>query len=803
MAIGATLSMREPVAAIEPVDTDFPGQPEQPGNGIVILVKKKGPENEIAAFHKTQGGKVTKFKYIKWDAVELPKDKAAKTIEKYKKSKLFEQVEFQRTYTVDATPNDPLFLQQWDLPKIEAQAAWDKRTSNNVIVVVIDTGIDFNHPDLVANLWTGPQGQHGYTAIGGVITNGGMGDHFHGTHVAGTIGAIGNNAVGIAGINWRVQLLAMKFLTAGGSGATRDAVLCVEKMIELKQQGQNIRLSNNSWGAVGSDPALDDAFLAAQNAGILNICAAGNNGFDTDERSFTPAAIPLEGIISVLASDDRDLKASFSNYGVISTDLLAPGVGIISCNVGGGYASASGTSMAAPHVAGAMAMVFGLNPTLTFSQARNILLNPDSYDLTSFTINSTGGGRLNLRKLWNNPMVINPPPPNLPPVVTRSPNTNLVFVAPGQTTPVGITAVDPEGETLAYNLNWNTYRLPWFYRWMMGGGAPGAVTNFSGTGNTNVLVVTGKNLALDQALNVRFGASDGRGGGAGATTTAFTFRDPSKVYDIKQAVRGFRIWDVEGHPWFRLDMDPNYPALNAVQFYFNSYGGGSSGGGIGSPCCYSPNQDIRAPFDGFNQGAYSVRAHVMDTYGNAVSSPASQYVVSNSTLRPPTVRMTVSTNRGIAPLTVTANMSATLPGSATKLMYIVLLLGEGGTSVDIFNPMRQFTLTDPGTYAVEFTATDFTQPIADAVIETFTVLPAWPLDRPRLTLERVPPAYNVHVFSSPGMVLDVEFTDFFSGTMPSTWAVLKRITNSTGHAIVPVPVDLSNQRSKFFRAVTQ
>lgn len=791
--IRAAALKKPPVA-----DNSFPLQAD--ADGDVILVKRRGPPAQIDAFHKEHGGNVTRFKFIPWDAVEIKGKPHA--YGRYKNSRLFDAVQFQKIYTTNAIPNDPLFNQQWDLPKIDAPGAWDKATSNNVIVAVIDTGVDYSHPDLVNNLWTGPGGEHGYTALGGVLTNGGRDDHFHGTHVAGTIGAMANNAIGVAGINWRTKIASFKFLSAGGFGSTRDAILCIEKMIDLKQAGQNLRVSNNSWGGTGYDAALEDAFREAENAGILNICAAGNNGFDTDINNFSPASLPLTGIVSVLASDQNDNKASFSNYGVESTDLLAPGVAILNCKLNGDYWLLSGTSMASPHVAGACAMVFALNPALKPDQAKTILLNPTSYDRTSFVLNSTGGGRLNLKKLWNNSLIQNPPPANAPPVITRSPPTNIVVVAAGQTVPISISAVDPEGQTPIYGMRWDTYRLPWFYRWMMGGGEPGAVTNFSGSANTNFFAVTGKSKALDQSVIIRFSASDGAGGGASARTTAVTYRDESKVLDIKSAIRGFRIWDVDNHPWFRLDMDTNYPALNIVQFDLQIYGGDSSGGGVGSPCCHPPNQDIRAPYDGFINGSFSVRAFVMDEHGNAASSPQSQYFVSNATLRPPTVRMTVNTTRGVAPLTVTANMSATLPGSATKLMYLALFLDEGGVTVDIFNPVRQFTLTEPGTYAVEFTASDFSQPLADAVIETFTVLPALPPPGLRLVLERVPPAYNVHVYSDPGMVVDVEHTDFFSGTMPNTWAVLKRITNSTGHAVVPVPIDLSNLKSKFFRAVT-
>lgn len=724
-------------------ETDFPSQTGDPS--VLLVKRKKGREAEVREFHKARGCKVTRFRHIAWDSVEVPRGHHGKELcQRYKDSPLFEAVCFQRTYTVDATPNDPLFSQQWDLLKIAAPAAWDKATSNNVVVAVIDTGIDYTHSDLVANLWTGPQGEHGYTASGGVISNGGGDDHFHGTHVAGTIAAVGNNGVGVVGVNWRAKVVSFKFLGASGSGSSVDAILCIEKMIDLRQAGVNIRVSNNSWGTFGvaDDPALEDAFREAENNGILNICASGNNGVDIDEFGFSPAGLPVDGIVSVLASGEDDEKAYFSNFGAIGTDILAPGVNILNCKLNGGYWSLSGTSMASPHVAGAMAMVFSFNPSLTPQQAKTILLQPTSYDRTPFTVNTTGGGRLNLNKLWNNPAIGNPGPANHPPVATVSPPTNVVIVPAAQTVAITVSATDPDGDAVNYSYNWDTHRWPWFFKFIVGGGSGLAATNFSGSGVTNVFAATGKDLALDQNVRIRFAVNDGHGGGAGARVSAFTYRNEVRVQNLEGAIRGFRIWDVPGdsNPWFRLDMDPNYPGIGGVRFDLKVYGDEASGGGVGSPCCHPPNQDIRASWNGFSKGSYNVRALVMDSVGNFATSPSSIYFVSNSTVRPPQLRMTTTTNRGVAPLTVRADLSATLRGDATRLHYGVLFLDSSGVNTDIFNPVRTFTLTEPGIYAMQFTASDLNQPLWDTVVKVFTVLPAWPA---RLTLSRLANAVSI------------------------------------------------------------
>lgn len=688
-------------------DTDFPGES---GDPMVLLVKRKGSATAktVADFHKANGVKITKFKHIQWEAVELPKGHEAKLVHEYRQSKLFERVQFQKIYKADVIPNDALFTNQWALDKIQAPLAWDKQTTNNVVVAIVDTGIDFNHPDLVNNLWTGPQGEHGYTAVNGTINNGGMDDHYHGTHVAGTVGAIGNNEIGVAGINWQTKLASFKFLKSNGTGGSFDALLCMDRMIDLKKAGQNIRVANHSWGGYGTDEALAEIFRAAEDAGILNVCAAGNESRNTDQYPFIPGGLAVDSIVTVLASHAFDDKAYFSNYGLLSTDIFAPGTTILSTKLGGGYWNLNGTSMASPHVAGAAAMLFGMNPALTPAQARTILLQPESYDKIAFTINSTDGGRLNLNKLWHNPAISNPPIPNRPPTLTTA--TNLVFVATNATVPISVTGSDPDGDTLAYRYSWTTYDLPSFFQSTMGG-------TFNGTGTVNTVSITGKSVALDQIVNIDFSATDGHGGGAGQQVSAVTFRQENKRRNIAAAIQGFQFTEDS----FRLSMDSSYPEIDKVRFEIRMSGGG--GGIIRKPCCYQPNVDYGKFDASLNAGTYSVRAWVCDGYGNSANSPAVQYFVSNATLRPPTVQMTVTTNRGVLPLSVTVDMSGTEPGNSTKLYYSVTPLSGSSVTLDTYNPVRHITFTNYGVFPLQFTAADEFEWIADTLIEVFTVLP--------------------------------------------------------------------------------
>jgi subtilisin family serine protease len=316
---------------------------------------------------------------------------------------------------IATTPNDPRFPELSGLHNaadtdIDAPEAWGIGTgNNNIVVAVIDTGIDYNHPDLNDNIWTNPgeipndnidndnngyiDDIHGINAIS--HTGDPMDDSKHGTHIAGTIGGKGNNNLGVTGVNWNVSIIGLKFLDAQGNGRTSDAIRCLDYALTLKQRGINIRVTNSSWGGHGYSQSLYDAFQALGNAGILNAAAAGNNSDDNDTYPFYPASFNLDTIISVGATNNDDEFASFSNRGLNSVDLGAPGVRILSTIPGGGYASLNGTSMATPHVAGAAALLASLNPAMTPTDLKNTLMatvDPKPA-LKNYWIS---GGRLNL-----------------------------------------------------------------------------------------------------------------------------------------------------------------------------------------------------------------------------------------------------------------------------------------------------------------------------------------------------------------------------------------------------------------------
>jgi subtilisin family serine protease len=299
-----------------------------------------------------------------------------------------------------SAPNDPYFVDGslWGLHNIgqgggtpdadiDAPEAWDITTgSPSVIVAVIDTGVDYTHPDIAANIWTNAAGKHGYDFYNN--DDDPIDDHSHGTHCAGTIGGVGNNGVGVAGVNWQVKIMALKLFDASGSfGGISNAISCIQY---ASQNGAHIL--SISWGGGVYSQALKDAITAFPGPVV---CAAGNNASDNDISPFYPASYDCPNIISVMATNKNDQPAAwFTNWGLNSVDIAAPGEDIWSTVPGSSYALDSGTSMATPHVAGVAALVKALHPEYTYWQVKSTIEN-SADSLPSLSGKSQTGGRLN------------------------------------------------------------------------------------------------------------------------------------------------------------------------------------------------------------------------------------------------------------------------------------------------------------------------------------------------------------------------------------------------------------------------
>ena len=425
------------------------------GRGAIGQHKKRGwvPGELLVKYKRSQGTLVSKSRGRHWRAATLRRFKSVRihrvkiargmtvedALKQCQRDPEVAYAEPNYIRQISEIPNDPDFGGLWGLDNlgqaggaidadIDAPEAWDTQTgSRDVVVAVLDTGIDWNHEDLADNIWVHPNevvgdangdgfpgvqgvdddgdglidedsqgrqpGDSGYSndLVGDDDENGfeddirgwdfvnndnnpdddnNENDSYHGTHVSGTIGAEGNNGVGITGVTWAVSIMPLKTLNQEGTGTVADEIAAIEYAI-----ANGAKIINASFSGVDDSLLEYDAIKSARDAGILLVAAAGNRGTDNDNAPEYPAAYDLDNIIAVAATDRNDALPSFSNYGAISVDVAAPGVQILSTIRDNEYEEKSGTSMAAPHVSGLAALIWSQDPSLTYSEVKGFIFD--------------------------------------------------------------------------------------------------------------------------------------------------------------------------------------------------------------------------------------------------------------------------------------------------------------------------------------------------------------------------------------------------------------------------------------------
>ncbi len=453
-------------------------RPAKAAEDRIILRLKPG--KDLKGLHNQLGGKARKLmrkarqNQADLEVVEIPRGQRDKVLEAYRKSGLVEYAEPDYILEALVEPNDFRFWDgsMWHLKNtgiyggtvgadIDATVGWDiRKTASDVIVAVVDTGVRYTHEDLAPNMWVNP-GESGLDANGlnkrtngidddgngyvddvhgiNVLTHtGNPDDDFgHGTHVAAIIGAATNNSVGVSGVAWQVQLMALKFLNYSGHGTISGAVECLDYA-----RAKGARIINASWGSSGfTSQALRDAVTNLNIEGILFVAAAGNNNGNNDVSPLYPATYEYDNVVSVAATTRTDNKANFSNWGPTTVDLAAPGAPIFSAWKGSNsdYRYMDGTSMAAPQVAGAAALIWSLNPALTHQEViQRIITTTDP--LPDFAGKTVSGGRLNIAAALA--ATGTPPPP--------SERTDIVWVE--DAIPIGAWGSTAGGDTW----NWVT-----------------------------------------------------------------------------------------------------------------------------------------------------------------------------------------------------------------------------------------------------------------------------------------------------------------------------------------------------------
>ena len=326
---------------------------------------------------------------------------------------------------VPILPHDPQFNDQWALANsgqrggkqgadISATLAWATTTgSDKVVVAVLDSGVDYTHEDLIQNMWMRPadmapyqdnelgtiDDEHGFNAID--TASDPMDENGHGTHCAGIIGAEGENNLGIAGVNWKVQIMPLKFMNAGGFGSTKDAIEAINYVIDRKKAGVNVRVISASWGSTQRSRALEDVIRKAYENDILFVAAAGNATTNNDRNPHFPSSYNVANVISVAALDRHDELAKFSNWGVKSVAIAAPGVDILSTWLGNAYEEKSGTSMATPVVSGVAALILSEHPRMSVDELKKKLL-ASTDPIVALKGKTVTGGRINAAKALAN-----------------------------------------------------------------------------------------------------------------------------------------------------------------------------------------------------------------------------------------------------------------------------------------------------------------------------------------------------------------------------------------------------------------
>ncbi len=380
--------------------TAFANEPEAiPGEFIVKLKENISVENmTVMSMSHLLGGAYIKSTIPSANIIVIKRpvmEISSYTIKALNQNPNIEYVEPNFIYRINRVPNDPMLGNLWGIRNIgqndsantagqagidvDAEKAWDITTgSKDVLVAVIDTGADYNHPDLAENMWINEAEKNGKTGVdddnnGYVDDIHGMSfvvatapkadpmdDHGHGTHCSGTIGAKGDDGKGIVGVAWNAKIMPVKFLGGDGGGSLEGAILAIDYATKM-----GAKILSNSWGGGGYSQALKEAIDRTHAAGALFVAAAGNDSSNNDSTPTYPASYDSPNILTVAAVNNRGTLAPFSNYGKRTVHVAAPGVNVFSSITGGHYDSWSGTSMATPHVTGVALLLASAEPKLT------------------------------------------------------------------------------------------------------------------------------------------------------------------------------------------------------------------------------------------------------------------------------------------------------------------------------------------------------------------------------------------------------------------------------------------------------
>src|SRR5215472_5582991 len=425
------------------------------GVALVAFLPDSTPEQRAKAL--TDAGGAVEMRVIGQSAhvVRVPPGHVMQAVESLKNAGVVRYAEPDFQQWVSGVPNDPNFSRQWVLLNTGqtvngvggtsgadegALGAWSITTgSASVVVAVVDTGIDYNHPDLAPNVWSNPggingcaTGTHGYNVLNATCDPMEDDTSFsgHGTHVAGIIGAATNNGMGVAGVNWQTSLLGVKWVSASGTGFTSDLISALDWVIKAKKAGVNIRIVNDSqtWPGTATSQALSDEIDALGANDILFVTAAGNTAQNNDVVPRYPCVYDRPNQICAAASDQNDGLWSSSDFGQQTVDLAAPGVNVFSTLRNGTYGFISGTSMSAAEVSGAAALVLSTGYQSVTNLRATLVSAIDP--LSAFATTTRTGGRLNICRAIAG-CVVGAPVNTAPPAISGTPRVGQTLTTTG------------------------------------------------------------------------------------------------------------------------------------------------------------------------------------------------------------------------------------------------------------------------------------------------------------------------------------------------------------------------------------
>jgi subtilisin family serine protease len=666
-------------------------------NAVLIKLRnnrQKDVDRLISAFNKHH--------YRNIGLIKMDVKRDSRIIKLLEANGLIEFVNEDKLISLNLDSNDTFYSAQWGLTNAMVNMAWDYRIGGlDAIVAILDTGIDCTHPDLINNIWFDIDGTSGWTARDGVLTKGSMDDHGHGTHCAGIVGAVGNNGYGIAGINWQTKMVGFKFLKSDGRGWESDAILLIDKIIELKQSGLNIRIVNNSWSSAGLklDESLRLAFQRLEESDILSTVAAGNDGNNIDATLIEPACYTNRGILTVMAIDKNNFKPIWSNYGYCVVDIAAPGVNILSTvpfntnlamgNVSG-FALASGTSMATPHVSGIAALALSHNPMLSVYELKDLLLNHNSTDtLTNVAAISTTHRKINAYKVITNPLLFSPATNTLPTMDVIYSKT----VRGGENIYISVIVTDPDNTPIHYLLTSED-----------GVDSPGSFApriTFPTIENQPQMVIKAPQYSIDYVARFTLRVFDGCGGMisqkfyVNILRSAVSYTMPTMVENV---------YFTNGNIYSQLCYEPSDKIAPFMSHLFFVSSKNNNVGLVRHPVANC--EEVENPWllpdvlpRETNSNTYVVMSRVEDSARNIFKLP-SQYVrVGNDTnynYQAPTVILKITND--VDPLSINYDLRDSYDPKGSIVQFI--LAGPNGWKFHL-PTTGKITFPEPGTYMVE------------------------------------------------------------------------------------------------------